>query len=462
MSQPRVLCFLDNPLGRDTEIVLPIIYVMEKYLGAEVKTKFIWDLLHIKIWKPDVILLPNVIGHHMYVEAAIFAKKNNIAVLALESEGNFGTDGKFNYWGYNKNKKIYQDWLTCWSERTKNYLTEVVDRSDSEKIILTGATGFDRFSFEKFPSRRSFLTKYGFSHFTKVIGYAGWAFGKLYGAHLQDSFHELSKWRGREEALKWIEEQRVNVREVLRKLIETNTDTLFVLKKHPKENFESDPVEGSNEMNELLNYENVIYLKNEESTADLINVSDVWLGFETTTTQEAWLLKKETILINTEPDFPRSKLCTGSVIVADAEQLQDYLDEYFKTGEIVDFHSENLIRARLIALKDSIGFSDGRNHLRSLFYFRNSIPTKHGTKSVSVNIRHLRLFVLMHIGRFFFSKSLFLKIPKFRKTIYVFENRTLPGFSERKKDLDRSLDLFYQEQGLDITLKNNNWDNFAS
>ncbi|MEP1097175.1 MAG: hypothetical protein ABJG78_18820 [Cyclobacteriaceae bacterium] len=461
MSKPRVLCFLDNPTGRDTEIVLPIIYVMEKYLDAEVKTKFIWDLLYIKLWKPDVILLPNVIGHHMYVEAAAFARKNKIAVLALESEGNFGTDGKFDYWGYNTNKKIYQDWLTCWSERTKDYLTQLVDESDREKVILTGATGFDRFSFDKFLGKEAFFAKYGFSHFSKVVGYAGWAFGKLYGAHLDESFHQFSKWRGREEALEWIEEQRIHVREVLRNLIEKNPDTLFILKKHPKENFESDPVEGPNEMNELLDLENVIYLKTEESTADLINISDVWLGFETTTILEAWLLKTETILINKVPEFPRSKLFKGSVIASEAGRLQQYLNEYFETGKIADFYSEHLSSTRFTALKNSIGFSDGKNHLRSSYYFRKSIPEKHINKSVSLNLRHLRLFLLMHVGRFFFNKGLFLKLPKFRKTVYVFENRTLNGFQERKKDLDRSLDLFYQEHGFDSTLKNNNWDNFA-
>ena len=460
MSKPRVLCFLDNPLGRDTEILLPVIYCIEKYLGAQVQTKFLWDILHIWIWKPDVILLPNIKGHHMYLEIAAFARKNNITVLALESEGNFMTDGSYNYWGYNKKKIVYQEWLTTWSERTNTYLKEIINKKDHPKLIVTGGTGFDRYIFEKFMQKDEFLTKYGYEKFDKVIGYAGWAFGKLYGSHKDQSFLHFKDWKPREEALRWVESQRKHVRDILETTINNSPDTLFIFKKHPKENFESDPNEGPNEMNELIHYDNVIYLKNEESIADLINVSDLWIAFESTTAVESWMLGKTTILINSEPDFPRSSPYQASVIVDNAKDLQNCINEHYSKGSIKLFLQKSKLREQ--AISNSIGYADGMNHLRAMFHFRKSIPVKHQKNRVSLNLRHLRLFLLMHLGRFFYNKSLFLRLPKFKKTVYVFENRQMPGFDERREICYEYLDKFHKKEGIDKELMENDWSRFSN
>jgi hypothetical protein len=107
----KLLAFVDNPLGRDTEILLPITFVFEKYLNVEVKFKFIWDLLYIKKWQPDIILLPNIRGHNLYVEIANFSRKSGIIVLALDSEGNFNPESADQYWGYNYQQKSIQEWV---------------------------------------------------------------------------------------------------------------------------------------------------------------------------------------------------------------------------------------------------------------------------------------------------------------------------------------------------------------
>ncbi len=458
MSKARVLCFLDNPLGRDTEILLPVTYCIEKYLGAEVLFKFLWDILFIKIWKPDVVLLPNIKGHHMYVEIAAFSKKNNIIVLALESEGNFKTDGSFPYWGFNKKKILYQEWLTTWSERIRSHLKDVLDKEDHSKLVVTGGTGFDRYIFEEFKGREELLSQYGFEKYSKVIGYAGWAFGKLYGTHKDESFLHFKDWKPRNEALKWVESQRIFVRDILESVIKKNPDVLFILKKHPKENYESDPVEGPNEMNELTSYDNVLYLKNEESIADLINISDLWLAFESTTAVESWMLGKATILINSDPEFPRSSPYWASVVVDNAQKLQNCIDEYYESGSIAQFRAKENLREK--AIEDSIGFGDGKNHLRVAYHFRKSIPEKHQSRKVPLNLRHLRLFLLMHLGRFFYNRALFMRLPKFKKTLYVFENRLMPGFEERKKACYDFLEQFHKKEGIDAELEMNNWSKF--
>ena len=458
----RVLCFIDNPLGRDTEIILPVTYGLEKYLDCEVRIEFIWNLFLIKTWKPDVLLLPNSKGHHMYFEAAKFCNANSITVLALESEGNFKTDGSFEYWGYNSDKRIYQEILTCWSNRVMEYLSKVLPQSEIHKLKLSGGTGFDRYSFDKFLDKQAFLSNHKLNSYQKIIGYVGWAFGKLYGAHLDQSFRHFDNWKKRDEALRWVEEMRIYVRENLRVLIESNPDTLFILKKHPKENFESESREGPNEMNELLHYPNVVYIRNEVAISDLINVSDVWLGFETTTAIEAWLLQKPTILINSEIEFPRSSPYKGSVIVEKAEQAQEMIDEFYSTGTISGFNEESVRSNRAKYIEDSIGFEDGLNHMRAVALFRKFIPKGHSIRSVKVNLRHLRLYLLMHLGRLFYNKLLFSKLPKFRKTIYVFENRKMTGFQERKEHVYKMLDKFHSEKKINDDISKNDWSRFQA
>lgn len=436
----KVICFLDNPLGRDTEIVLPVTFCMEEYLNCEVTFLFLWDMLKIKFIKPDIILLPNTRGHNVYFEIAKFGHQCGITILALESEGNFRTDGKSSFWGYNIDKIHYQKLLICWSERIRNYLMDQRIASQ-DKLVVTGGTGFDRYIFEQSENRESFLAKYNKLGYKKVIGYAGWAFGKIFGR--EKNFAMYSYGESIEQANNWVNMNRIFVREVLRKIIVRNPDILFLLKKHPKESYEDDIVEWPNEMNELLEYPNTMYFKTEEDIKTLISISDLWMGFETTTLMESWLMKKETILINNEVDFPRGNLFKGSLIASDFESLQQYIDEFYAKGRIEQFYNTDLLSNRQKLVSESIGFQDGLNHLRTIKAFLPHIKKNRNQQNIPINFRHLRLFVLMHLGRWFYNRKLFSGLPKFKKTIYVFENRSLPGFKERRKELYSNLKIFH-------------------
>ncbi|MGM0581225.1 MAG: BFO_1060 family glycosyltransferase [Bacteroidota bacterium] len=439
----NVFCFLDNALGRDTEIVLPVCYALEKYHNCQISYFFIWDIYEIKKQVPDMVLLPNTRGHHMYVEIAEYAYKNDIKVLALESEGNFKTDGTFNYWGYNLKKKVYQEWVTSWSERTKQYLEKIID-SEKEKVVLTGGTGFDKYQILESKDRKTILTKYNKENFKKVIGYAGWSFGKLYGSHKNISF-KLVYPEDKEKKYKWVEYHRIFVRDILKTAIENNPDILFILKKHPKETFESDIKEGLNEMNELAHYENVLYLRKEEDVMDLINISDIWMGFKTTTALEAWILGKPTILINDGHKYSIDNLFKGSVIANKSSTLQEYIKEYYTTHKIRKFNEPEIKSTRNQIIGDSIGFADGLNHMRATDYFAKSLTKRKVNYKPKLSLRHLRLYYLMHLGKYFYQKNIFKVLPYFNKTIYVFENRNLPGFHAFKKKYYKSLEVFHTE-----------------
>jgi len=451
----HILAYLDNALGRDTEIMIPVAYILEKYCDCKVDFLFIWDIHAIRRLQPDAIMLPNIKGHNLYFEIAKYAYENGTMVLAMESEGNFRTDGSFPYWGYNKDQFFYQEWVTAWSERTADYIVSLSEK-DKDKVVLTGGTGFDRYEICRFESRESLLKRHHLAKYKKVIGYAGWAFGKMYSKHKDIALaHIHPDWDTRFE---WAEKNRIHVRESLRHLIENNPDTLFIFKRHPKESFEDDLSEGPNEMNELTSYENVLYIRKEEPIHDLIAISDLWLGFETTTSIEAWLLGIETILINPEVDFVRNNIYKGSLIVPGHQQLQTYIDEFYQNKKISDFYDQELSDNRKEIIANAIGFGDGLNHLRTSYYFQKSLNNELKKKKAAFNLRHLRLYLLMHIGKFFYVESIFRHLPGFKKSIYVFKNMYLKGFKERQHAYYEDLTVYYEKTKLHAKLTERGWE----
>ena len=258
--------------------------------------------------------------------------------------------------------------------------------------------------------------------------------------------------------LEWLEGQRLKVRDMLKSAIEAHPDVLFVLKKHPKEDFEDQPIEGLNEMNELSHYSNVRYVKNEISIEELINVSDIWTGFETTTLFEAWLYNKPTIILNNDTNFPRTEHYKGSLIAKNIEEFQAMITKQKETKDLEQLLNKKTLGKRKKLIQSAIGFQDGCNHLRAMYFFQKSMVNIKDSKNIFWNMRHLRLYLLMNLGRFFYNKKLFIKLPGFRKSIYVFENRALPGLEQRKEKGYAALEKIYHKKRLHHFLNENKWE----
>ena len=421
-KKTKVLCFTDNAAGRDVEMLLPIRYFAERFLNCEFFHALNIDVYQIYRYKPDVILQANTVGSNLYFEISKIAHRDNIPLFALISEGNFRTDGSFDYWGFNHDKKFYQDYVCCWSERTAKFL-QTKEPGFADKIVVTGGVGFDRYSVYKFMRKEEFLTKYDKQNFLKVIGYAGWAFGKLDHKRGRE---ELLIWaHGDESRLNWIEEQRKSVRDILKNIIESNKDILFVLKQHPQENAPERPEPVTNEMSELAHYENVTYLCEEESIHDLISVSDVWTCFESTTALESWLMEKQTIFINPDPDFNRDPLYKGSALVKSEKEFQQTIDQFYSEGKIDNFFELEKESAREELIKNIIGFGDGMNHIRASFYFKQTLErSRHSNLNTrySFHLWHWLVYVLIRIVGPFYSRTIYSRIYKFKKHLWVFEN----------------------------------------
>ncbi len=445
----KVLCFTDDAVGRDVEMLLPIRYYAERFLNCEFYHALNIDIHQIYRIKPDVILQANTIGSNLYFKISQIAHDQNIPLFALISEGNFRTDGTFDYWGFNRARKFYQDYVCCWSERTADFL-KTKEPASADKIVVTGGVGFDRYSIYKFMSKDEFLRKYNKLSYKKVIGYAGWAFGKMDHHRGRD---ELLFWAGGDKSkFKWIEEQRKAVRDVLKSAIENNPDILFILKQHPQENAPERPEPVRNEMRELIHYENVIYLSEEEAIHDLISVSDFWTCFESTTALEAWLMGKQTIFINPDPNFNRDPVFKGSALIKSYDELSKSIFEFYETGRMEKFFAPEKDATRNELIKNIIGFGDGMNHIRAAYFFQNTVNrTKEaGHKSFyKIYFWHWLVYILLRIAKPFYNRAVFSRLYKLKKHLWVFENYRMEKLRVIYEKYIPFFAEFYKRRGID-------------
>jgi hypothetical protein len=137
--KPFILCFLDSDQGRDPEILLPLVYFAETVLKCRVEFSFIWNIHDIYRKKPDLILMANTIGSKLHFKVSKYAHENGIKIFALISEGNFRTEGSFDYYGYNADKTYYQEYICHWSQWTKEFFDKELPTLQN-KNVYTGAT----------------------------------------------------------------------------------------------------------------------------------------------------------------------------------------------------------------------------------------------------------------------------------------------------------------------------------
>jgi hypothetical protein len=448
-NRKKVLCFIDFDKGRDIEILMPVVYYIERYLDADVKFEFLYNLHLIYIEKPHAVLVANSIGSRLHFLIVRYAAQNNIPVFTLFSEGNFRTDGTVYYYLYNPDRIFYEENICLWSKRTFDFMCNDLPQY-KDKIVLTGATGFDRFKIYKFADRDTFFKRYNAKQYDKVISYFGWLFGKLFTDRGLEELDSFFTGQDVEAGKKWLQKQMNLVEDVLRKAIENNPDTLFILKRHPTEKQPHITLPDRNEMSQLAVYPNVIYVV-KENVHDIISVSDLVLGFETTTALETWCIKDNpTILINPDVDFKRDKLYLGSLIVGNYTELQAVIDEYYSTGTIAAFNTVEKQTARKKLTSETIGFADGMNHIRTSFYFGKMIEkvSVDTIPKVKINIKYMRWFYMIRIGKLFYCKNIFIRLPKFKKTIWVFENMYLKNIPILKKEYYVYLDEFHNRNNI--------------
>jgi hypothetical protein len=447
-SRTRILCFTDTNSGRDVEMILPLRYFAERFLNCEFHHAISFDRYQIYRTKPDIILTPNATGSQLYYRIAQAASEQGIPLFSLISEGNFKTDGSYDYWGYNESKKFLQEYVCCWSERTRAYLAER-EPGAADRIVLTGNTGCDRYVIYQTIAREEFLRKYNLPPFTKVIGYAGWTFNKL---RFPRGIQELLQFYGNDDSiLSWVGRQRTLIRNILHETIRSNPETLFILKRHPQ-NVSPELVQHPvDELEGLASFDNVLCIGEEEALHDVIGVCDLWTCFESTTALEAWLLNKPTVFLNPEPEFKRADLVQGSAVARSAAEFQSMIDRWYSTGTFSEFDSEEAKQQRQKLITDSVGYGDGFNHIRAAYYLGRTIEDLQRRSKPRYRFSSVQLFFHLFtvIGGMMYVRSLYRHMYKLKKHLWVFENYRMAGLGQLYTKYSHFLETFYVKHNIE-------------
>jgi len=421
--------------GRDMEMVLPIRFYCEKVLGLTWQSASIFDYYALYKYKPRLLFLTNSTGAEVNYNLVKYAKGLGLPVITLTSEGNFKNhilDQMI--WGWNIDRVLYEDIWCVWSEKTKNMVLNKHPQLEG-RVRVSGAVGHDKYKLLRFMSKEEICAKYEKYGYKKIIGYAGWIFD---GLHYEDGKRKIVEVYGKEIAgILEQEEKKVNI--ILKDIIKNNQDILFIIKKHPGE------IGTRSEMTGLNNYGNAIVLKNEEAIGDLINVSDIWMNYDSSTMLEAWSLGKPTININPSiVDFTRDENYKGSIVVYSLLELQKMIDEYYGTGQIKAFEEKQAERKRII--KDTIQWDDGKNHIRVANFIKELLDKSkdvyYARPELKVYVKHC-IYVLSKYLPVFVQK-----LPKIRNYSHIHEKFNC---EELKKNVDRyfhDLTAFYAKEGI--------------
>ena len=438
MSKCDILILSYSFQGRDIEALIPLAFYLEKILGYDVKIRPVFDLYYLHKYKPRILLPNGAIGSSFTLNAARYAKEIGIPVVTLTGEGIFQEKNiKGFVWGWNKEKKPVADLWFVWSKRALSLSLKYYPYLKNS-MRVGGGVGFDRYKIYKFIDKEDFLKKYRKEKYRKIIGYACWSFDKIFDNNKrgEDSrcIHQIKNI------------DYIVLKKTLKNLIQENKEILFLLKRHPGEiNSEYNEIDSS-----LENYDNVLIFKEGEKIGDLLNVSDIWMSYESTTNIEAWLLGKETIIFMPSGAKNRTtNIFKGCAVAKDDVQCQKLIDEFYSKGGMIEFKTNERYRKKVI--EDYIQWGDGKNAIRTVKEIHKFIKQLPEHKRIKISNKEYLKKLIKHI--LYNLYKYFAKIPVFRvhrRPIYYCKQKYIKRL---KEEYYPQLEKFYNNVEEEFKLK---------
>lgn len=350
---------------RDAHAIAPIILELRSR-GRQCITGDIFSYLYYLVkYKPKVLLLTSfqgaLINHHICKLSHFLG----IKVVTLIAEGNTREVAiEEMTWGNNKERSLYFEKELLWSYRSQSLMHNYFPQLKG-KTSVVGGVGFDRYKRLNFLKKSSFLKMVGNNdEYRKVIGLAGWGFDRIHETEFYYKNEKSILANYKKPQIELHRNDFILLQDILYKVISENTDVLFILRPHPglTDYF-------YDEFKTLLSLSNIYYSKPRVcpfSISDLISASDLWGGYETTTCMEAWLLGKETFLINPSGgDFVRDITAKGSYQIATSEKFNAIVRSSENINCICDDLSD-VTSQRKDIISSVIGFDDGESYLRAV------------------------------------------------------------------------------------------------
>ncbi len=397
---------------RDTLVLYNVMYYLEKW-GYSVKVVPHFDLHALFRHRPKHLLLTDANGDFYAVMFARYAKRLGMTTVSLSAESNHESQVLDTFWGYNTGREMNVDVRFVWNRKIKEDV--LADCPDYKGLIdVSGAVGFDKYRWMKYKDKKTLLKKYGKSRFSKVITYAGWNFSYF----VDEKRRKTNPFEYSEEEVERRKLDLEFVRDVLGRALADNPDILFIFKKHP--GLLPGVLEILDEWSEL---DNAIVMQYEENIYDLINVSDIWLVYDSITSVESWILGKPVIQVVPEAeDYSRwySRMHEGNVIAGSIGELQSCIDEFYREGRIRAFDERSGFRKGFVRMKSE--HLDGLNGFRTARkidrFLKKSRPGRRVfapglyLNTLIFNIVHYMILYLPFIKRYDFFRSRYRTFPK--------------------------------------------------
>ena len=336
-----------STISRDREAATLICNYL-RFQGYSVFEGSIFNGYHlIKKMKPKILFMTNTTGAKVNQQVARYAKKAGVIIITTISEGNIKKDYLDEMtWGHNEERIPFEDSYLLWNKKSYKMITE--NFPDLKKIIkISGSAGNDRYVIKNQlskPKKSNNIT----------IGIGCWGFDHFLDP---DRSHLAT-----EEIRNFYIDQRNKFDKILFELIKANQDCDFIIKEHPGNTlgYEGSAIESS------VDFKNVKIYKNEKSVLSCIEQSDLWITYDSTTALEAWLLNKQTCILN--PDkakwpVPRDQMHKAQPIAGSTDEIKDFVDSIKTDGEISRFNKLYSKRKKII--DDVIEWNDGLNHVRA-------------------------------------------------------------------------------------------------
>ena len=405
---------------RDMHIMTPVNLYLEKKKGVKVTYGNLWIAEFVILMKrPRLIILSNAHGDDSTYHLLKFLHKLNFHVVTLVTEGNFHEEYLRSYiWAWNQDFKLYQNAMVLWNTHSKEITLKHYGYLQ-DQLFVSGATGFDRYFLINYDSVQ-LRKKYKISHYKKVVGIA--SFGGFDTIDKIDYLYSINPEYPRENYELFLEDY-PKVKSIYRQLIEDNPDTLFILRVHPQFN----TAFQRSEFADCMELENTLISSTVSELADIaeaIALCDIWIGYESTTSMEAWLLNKLVLYINpTRTDFVREDHHKGVLICSNTSELQAYIDAYYSGQKIEEYDKLAAIRKTII--ERVIEHADGKNHERAAeiiySFYKNAKRPSFFKSSIAlikrINLKFLIRFFLHRTGWYFKLR------PDLEKPFYAFSDK---------------------------------------
>tara|TARA_B110000208_G_scaffold191373_1_gene258025 strand:- start:1308 stop:2669 length:1362 start_codon:yes stop_codon:yes gene_type:complete len=377
--------------------------------GLKVKEGFIFNGYKlIDKYKPKLMFITNSVGADINLKLVQYCISKKIPCISLVAEGNFMEGDKNTRiftWGVNRKELLFENFTIQWSRRTRDASLKLFPELQG-RIKVSGSVNTDLYKIKTAINKNSFIKKHEKNRYERIVGVGCWDFGIL---DENDHRYKLSLDQYGADAVNCLKLEKEKFNTVLKKIIAQNPEVLFLLKKHPG-SMKGDDTSGILGLREAPN---TLIIKNEESIFNVISVSDFWITFESTTALEAWLLGKQTCLLNpTKFEWKRDEIFKGSPIYRSVDELQNSINIFFLKNELPGFKMKRKTRRNLI--KYFSEFDDGLNHVRVGNFILYQLTNKQEFVKLEFRALFLNVLKFKQIFLWYFGKY-FLFIPYVKK-----------------------------------------------